>query len=44
MMEHRLTVQGTEEVYARTKNQMKIVAERRKEQRPQEVKVVPQSG
>ena len=44
MMEHRLTVQGTDEVYARTKKQMEIAVERRKEQRAQEIQVVPQGG
>lgn len=38
-MEHRLTVQGTDEVYVRTKKQMEIAEKLRKEQRTQEIKV-----
>ena len=36
-MEHRLTVQGTDEVYVRTKQQVEIAEKLRKEQRTQEV-------
>ena len=39
MMEHRLTVQGTDEVYERTKQQMEIAEKLRKEQRTQEIEV-----
>lgn len=42
MMEHRLTVQGTDEVYLRAKQQMEIAEKLRKEQRTQQIKV-PQS-
>lgn len=38
-MEHRLTVQGTDEVYLRTKQQMEIAEKLRKEQRTQPIKV-----
>lgn len=41
-MEHRITVQGTDEVYKRTKQQMEKAEKLRKEQRTQEIKV-PQS-
>ena len=41
-MEHRITVQGTDEVYARTKQQMERAEKLRKEQRAQEIEV-PQS-
>jgi hypothetical protein len=42
-MEHRLTVQGTDEVYIRTKKQMEIAEKIRKEQRAREIKV-PRGG
>ena len=38
-MEHKITVQGTNEVYERTKQQMEIAEKLRKEQRTQEIKV-----
>ena len=38
-MEHRLTVQATDEVYAHTKKQMEIAEKLRKDQRTQEIKV-----
>ncbi len=41
MTEHRLTVQGTDEVYVRTKQQVKEAEKLRKEQRTQEIQ--PQS-
>lgn len=43
-MEHRLTVQGTDEVYLRTKQQMEIAEKLRKEQRTQPIKVPQAQG
>lgn len=44
MMEHRLTVQGTNEVYVRTKQQMEIAEKLRKEQRTLQIDPQGESG